>query len=435
MDPLKLIKIAEKLDKLGKYNDSDLLVKLSQQNSSGDPSLIDPSLVSNSHEEFTTKLWQFGTKYNYSNLADAFNAYSRAGALLFKRRINTIPELNKLYQDIVDYQGTIYQQDLFPHLYNILKGQSKIDTTYAQDLLNQSGGILENMENLADPNVDPDTKNVSKLTLKRLLDEGNLSTQMSPEMTDIFTQTRELLKTPSHSITDKAIETLQNFKNTHNIDVVIPQKQVSSNSKNTRISQQFYSDPTQHPNWGQSVFNGNNWNVDKNSNVNFTGDKSVKFDPFNPKNLNPNYKPKTIPQFNSKEEALQWFESNPQAMSNFDKYKYRVNQDKFATEKWLLYSFPSVNLNSSFPFEFARNVFSLGQKLSINNLADAIDKYDELGATYKGTPINQVPQLTALYRFIVANPRPFNQGQLVQILTSIQMDPTILYSDVPDPTI
>ena len=66
MDPLKLIKIAEKLDKLGKYNDSDLLVKLSQQNSSGDPSLIDPSLVSNSHEEFTTKLWQFGTKYNYS---------------------------------------------------------------------------------------------------------------------------------------------------------------------------------------------------------------------------------------------------------------------------------------------------------------------------------------------------------------------------------
>ena len=168
MDPLKLIKIAEKLDKLGKYNDSDLLVKLSQQNSSGDPSLIDPSLVSNSHEEFTTKLWQFGTKYNYSNLADAFNAYSRAGALLFKRRINTIPELNKLYQDIVDYQSTIYQQDLFPHLYNILKGQSKIDTTYAQDLLNQSGGILENMENLADPNVDPDTKNVSKLTLKRL---------------------------------------------------------------------------------------------------------------------------------------------------------------------------------------------------------------------------------------------------------------------------
>ena len=122
-------------------------------------------------------------------------------------------------------------------------------------------------------------------------------------------------------------------------------------------------------------------------------------------------------------------------MSNFDKYKYRVNQDKFATEKWLLYSFPSVNLNSSFPFEFARHVFSLGQKLSINNLADAIDKYDELGATYKGTPINQVPQLTALYRFIVANPRPFNQGQLVQILTSIQMDPTILYSDVPDPTI
>lgn len=439
MDPIKLIKIAEKLDKLGKYNDSDLLIKLSQVSTPIDPSLgqgytpIDPSLTSNSYEEFTNKLWQFGTNNSFSHLADAFNAYSKAGAILFQRRINTIPELNKLYQNIVNYQGTIYQYDLLPHLNNILKGQSKKDTGNAEEMLNQSGGILENLENLADPNVDMNTKDVSKNTLNRLVGEGKYSPNMSPAMKDIYKKTEELIKTPSGSITDKARETLRNFKDTHKIDVVIPQKEVGSNSKNTRVSQQFYNDPTQHPNWGQSVFNADNWK-EKNRTVDFTKDKSVKFDPFNPKNLNPNYKPTTIPSFNSKEEALQWFERNPQAMSNFDKYKYRVNKDKFAAEKWLLYSGYSVNLESSFPFDFARNVFNLGQKLSINNVADAIDKYDELGATYKGTPINQVPQLTALYRFIVANPRPFNQGQLVQILTSIQMDPTILYSDVPDPT-
>ena len=98
MDPLKLIKIAEKLDKLGKYNDSDLLVKLSQQNSSGDPSLIDPSLVSNSHEEFTTKLWQFGTKYNYSNLADDSWA-NRQRVLRARDNISTI--INRLGNNLV----------------------------------------------------------------------------------------------------------------------------------------------------------------------------------------------------------------------------------------------------------------------------------------------------------------------------------------------
>ena len=386
MDPLKLIKIAEKLDKLGKYNDSDLLVKLSQVSTPIDPSLgqgytpIDPSLTSNSYEEFTQKLWQFGMNNSFSHLADAFNAYSKAGAILFQRRINTIPELNKLYQNIVNYQGTIYQNDLLPHLNNILKGQSKEDTGHAEEMLNQSGGILENLENLADPNVDMDTKDVSKNTLNRLVGEGKYSPNMSPKMRDIYNKTEELIKTPSGSITDKAIETLQNFKETHKIDVVIPQRQVGSNSKNTRISQDI-----------------------------------PREDPFAP--LNPNYKQTTIPRFNSKEEALLWFESNPQAMSNFDKYKFRVNKEKFALEKWLLYSDYAVNLNSSFPFEFIRNVFSLGQKLSINNLADAIDKYDELGATYNNIPIHNVPELTNVYRYIVNNPRSFNQEELVYLIT------------------
>ena len=104
-------------------------------------------------------------------------------------------------------------------------------------------------------------------------------------------------------------------------------------------------------------------------------------------------------------------------MSNFDKYKYRVNKDKFATEKWLLYSGYSVNLESSFPFDFVRNVFNLGSKLSINNLADAIDKYDELGATYNNIPIHNVPELTSVYRYIVNNPRSFNQQDLVYLIT------------------
>jgi hypothetical protein len=435
MDPIKLIKIAEKLDKLGKYNDSDLLIKLSQVSTPIDPSLgqgytpIDPSLTSNSYEEFTNKLWQFGTNNSFSHLADAFNAYSKAGAILFQRRINTIPELNKLYQNIVNYDGIIYQNDLLPHLNNILKGQSKEDTGNAEEMLNQSGGILENLENLADPNVDMNTKDVSKNTLNRLVGEGKYSPNMSPAMKDIYKKTEELIKTPSESITDKARETLQNFKDTHKIDVVIPQKEVGSNSKNTRVSQQIYDDPTQHPNWGQSVFNADNWK-EKNRTVDFTKDKSVKFDPFSPKNLNPNYKPTTIPSFNSKEEALQWFERNPQAMSNFDKYKYYRDKDRFATEKWLMYSFPSVNLNSSLPFDFARQVFSLGQKLSINNLADVIDKYDELGATYNNVPIHNVPMLNKLYRYIINHPGAYNEQNLVNIMEYKHMDPTI-----PDPTI
>jgi len=389
MDPIKLIKIAEKLDKLGKYNDSDLLVKLSQVSTPIDPAIsqgytpIDPSLTSNSYEEFTNKLWQFGTNNSFSHLADAFNAYSKAGAILFQRRINTIPELNKLYQNIVNYDGIIYQNNLLPHLNNILKGQSKEDTGNAEEMLNQSGGILENLENLADPSVDMNTKDVSKNTLNRLVGEG-YSPNMSSDMKDIYNKTEELIKTPSKSITDKARETLQYFKDTHKIDVVIPQKAVGSNSKNTRISQ---VKPRDIP----------------------------RKDPFAP--LNPNYIPTTIPRFNSKEEALQWFETYPQAMSNFDKYKYRVDKDKFATEKWLLYSGYSVNLESSFPTDFVRNVFNLGSKLSINNLADAIDKYDELGATYNNTPIHNVPKLTSVYRYIVNNPKPFNQQELVNLIT------------------
>jgi hypothetical protein len=385
MDPIKLIKIAEKLDKLGKYNDSDFLIKFSQVSTPIDPSLgqgytpISPSLTSNSYEEFTNKLWQFGINNSFSHLADAFNAYSKAGALLFNRRINTIPELNKLYQNIVNYNGTIYQNDLLPHLNNILKGKSKEDTGKAEEMLNQSGGILENLENLADPNVNQNTKDISKNTLNRLVGEGNYSPYMSPAMKDIYNKTKELIKTPSDSITDKATELLQGIKSQYKIDVVIPQ-QVKSNSKNTRISQEI-----------------------------------PREDPFAP--LNPKYKPTTIPRFNSKEEALQWFETNPEAMSNFDKYKYRVNKDKFATEKWLLYSGYSVNLESSFPFDFVRNVFNLGSKLSINNLADAIDKYDELGATYNNIPIHNVPELTSVYRYIVNNPRSFNQQDLVYLIT------------------
>jgi len=398
MDPIKLIKIAEKLDKLGKYNDSDLLVKLSQESTPVDPAItqgytpISPSLTSNSYEEFTNKLWQFGMNGNFSHLADAFNAYSKAGALLFNRRINTIPELVQLYKNIIGYNGPIYQNDLLPHLNNILKGQSKEDTGNAEEMLNQSGGILENLENLADPSVDMNTKDVSKNTLNRLVGEGKYSPYMSPAMKDIYNKTEELIKTPSESITGKATDLLQGIKSQYKIDVVIPQ-QVKSNLKNTRISQEI-----------------------------------PREDPFAP--LNPKYKPTTIPRFNSKEEALQWFESNPQAMSNFDKYKFKVNKDKFATEKWLLYSGYSVNLESSFPFEFARNVFSLGRKFSINNLADAIDKYDELGATYNNVPIHNVPLLNKLYRYIINHPGAYNEQNIVNFMEYKHIDPTI-----PDPTI
>jgi len=449
MDPLKLIKIAEKLDKLGKYNDSDLLFKLSQVSTPIDPSLgqgytpIDPSLTSNSYDEFVQKLWEFGMNNQFSHLADAFNAYSRSGALLFNRRINTIPELNKLYQNIVNYPGPIYQQDLLPHLNNILKGQSKEDTRYAEEIMNQSGGILENLENLADPNVDSNTKDVSKNTLYRLVGEGKYSPNMSPAMKDIYNKTEELLKTPSESITDKAKETLENISKDHKIDVVIPQKQVGSNSKNTRTSQQnFYPiensnfaqpqpkseyDPTTHPNWHQSVFNKKNWKVDKKGNVYFAGDKSVDFDPFDPKNLNPKFKPKLMPLFfNSKEEALEWFENNSDAMSNADKYKYSRDKDRFATEKWLFSR--GISLNSDFPFDFARQIFIFGKDFGINNLADAIDKYDELGATYQFIPIHDVPILTKLYRYIVNNPKPFNERDLIEIMEYKHIDPTI-----PDP--
>ena len=435
MDPIKLIQTAEKLDKLGKYKESDFLVKLSQEFTPVDPATtqgytpIDPSLTSNSYEEFTNKLWQFGMNGNFSHLADAFDAYSKSGALLFNRRINTIPELVQLYKNIIGYNGPIYQKDLLPHLNNILKSKPQEDIGYTADLINQSGGILENLENLADPNVDQNTKDISKNTLSRLVGEGKLSPEMNSVQRDIFNKTEELIKTPSDSITGKATELLQQTKYQHNINVVIPKKEVESNTKNTRISQKFYNDPTQHPNWGQSVYNSDNWK-EKNRTVDFTKDKSVKFDPFDPRNLNPNYKPTTIPRFNSKEEALQWYETYPQAMSNFDKYKYNADKDKFATEKWLLYGNYSVTLDSSFPFQFVNNIYNLGQRFNITNIADAIDKYYELGATYNNVPINQVPQLTALYRYIVANPKPYYPQDLIQILTKIKQFSTLRPTEV-----
>ena len=75
-------------------------------------------------------------------------------------------------------------------------------------------------------------------------------------------------------------------------------------------------------------------------------------------------------------------------------------------------------------------MFSLGQKLSINNLADAIDKYDELGATYNNVPIHNVPILNKLYRYIIKYPGAYNEQNLVNIMEYKHMDPTI-----PDPTI